>query len=343
MPELRVGFAGLGGTWGSRLPFAFYPLQKRRGYVLEELPIAWRDFAGDEKGIILTVWNHSWLAWLTDSRYCPPEMREWIDHKAFELWGYIPVDSTRADGTLAAPEVLSKFDRLLAYTAFGQDAIGKTTQRPVPHLPHGVDKSIFFPQDQAQCRASFGLPQDQPIVGCVATNSERKDWGLAFEIAGMRKDSILWCHTDRVAGPDAYWDLNDLAKIHGVRNLIITTFHYLDSRMAQMYSACDVQMGIGHEGWGLNLSESLACGTPVVTMDWAGQTEFVPRAMRIPPVAFHQTGPGSYLRPVHDARQWAMAIDTLMPFKQQASLLDPKFEWDNCWAEWEKWVREGLG
>src|SRR3954469_18446085 len=73
MPEIRVGFAGLGGTWGSGLPYPFYPLQKSRGYVMEQLPEIWKDFAGDERGVVLTIWNHTWLYWLTDPRCCPPE------------------------------------------------------------------------------------------------------------------------------------------------------------------------------------------------------------------------------------------------------------------------------
>lgn len=346
IPEIRVGFAGLGGTWSQNLPYPFYPLQKGRTYVLEQLPEVWRDFAGDQKGVLLTIWNHTWLSWLTDPRYCPPEMRDFIENKPFELWGYIPVDSTRADGTLPMGDTLSKFDRLLAYTAFGQDAIGKTTQRPVPALPHGLDARLFHPLDRNECRRNFGLPLDQTIVGCVATNSERKDWGLAFEImAELPADTILWAHTDFANGPSAYWDLKELAEIHKVRNIIITTFHYTDEAMAKIYSACDVTLGIGHEGYGLPLSESLACGTPVVTMDWAGQTEFVPKEMRIPPVTFHQTGPGSYLRPVHDAFEWRAKVQSVLELSRNGngeSLLDSQFEWDNCFPKWESWMKAGL-
>lgn len=342
IPEIRVGFAGLGGTWGQGLPFPFYPLGKRRGYVLDELPNAWKDFAGGEKGIILTVWNHTWLSWLTDSRYCPPEMREWIDSKPFDLWGYIPVDATRADGTVAAPDVLKGFDRLLAYTEFGATAIERTIGKKVPKLPHGFDKAIFHPQDRDECRRSFGLPTEAFVIGVVATNSERKDWGLAFEVAGRMRDSMLWCHTDRANGPESYWNLFDLAQIHGVKNLVLTTFHYTDQRMAQMYSACDVTLGIGHEGHGLPLAESLACGTPVVTMDWAGQTEFVARDMRVPVAAWHQTGPGSYLRPVHDGFKWECAVRHVAPMKGMTPLINERFEWEQCWQSWERWVREGL-
>lgn len=348
IPEIEVGYAGLGGTWGSSLPYPFYPLQRSRGYVLEQLPEVWNDFTKGEHGVILTIWNHTWLSWLTDPRYCPPEMREWIKSKPFDLWGYIPVDSIRSDGTLPMGETLVKFDRLLAYTKFGADAIARTTGpvgRRYPFLsclPHGTDTSIFYPQDRDECRKSFGLPLDQQIIGCVATNSERKDWGLAFEIASQMKDAILWCHTDRANGPEAYWDLHELKKIHGLTNIIITTFHYTDQRLAQVYSACDVTLGPGMEGWGLPLSESLACGTPVVTMDWAGQTEFVPWTMRVPPVAFHQTGPGSFLRPVHRAGEWAAAVESVFRFKSESSLLKPEFEWQNCWPKWVEWIKESL-
>jgi len=342
IPEIRVGFAGLGGTWGSGLPFPFYPLQKSRGYVMEQLPEVWQDFAKGERGVILTIWNHTWLYWLTDPRCVPPEMKEWVKEKPFELWGYVPVDSTRFDGTLPMKGLLEQFDRLLAYTDFGAGAIAETIGHTVPHLPHGTDSTIFHPQPRDACRQSFGIPLDQQIIGVVATNSDRKDWGLAFEIASQMRDSILWCHTNQATGPDVYWDLPEMAKIYGLTNIIITTFNYTDERMSQLYGACDITLGIGHEGWGLPLSESLACGTPVVTMDWAGQTEFVPKPMRIPPVGFCQTGAGSFLKPVHNARQWANAVETLIPFKSDQSLLDRKFEWGNCWPRWREWIVEGL-
>jgi len=344
IPEIELGFCGLGSTWAKGLPFPFYPTTRRNGYVLEDLPQIWTDFAGGDKGVLLTIWNHTWLGWLTDPRYCPPYMRDWIKEKPFDLWGYMPVDSTRSDGTLPGKNILEGFDRVLAYTQFGSAAIEKTICRgPIANLPHGLDTAIFYPQDRISCRRSFGLPDEGLLIGIVATNSERKDWGLAFEVAGQIPDAILWCHTDRANGPEAYWDLHDLAKIHGVDNrLVITTFHYIDSRMAQMYSACDVTLGIGHEGHGLPLSESLGCGTPIVTMNWAGQTDFTPKEMMVTPSAFHQTGPGSYLRPVHSSGEWVYRIKDVLILKGMKSLLPARFEWQNCWPKWKEWILQGV-
>ena len=39
----------------------------------------------------------------------------------------------------------------------------------------------------------------------------------------------------------------------------------LDKTMAEAYSACDLTLGIGPEGFGFPLVESQFCGTPVVT------------------------------------------------------------------------------
>lgn len=342
IPEIEIGFAGLGGTTSKHLPYPFYPLTRLPNYSLPDLPQVWRDFAGDRKGAIFTIWNHTWLHWLTEPKANPPgELRDFVAQKPFDLWGYIPVDATRADGTLPRGDILARFDRLLAYTAFGQEAIGRTTQRPVPHMPHGLDTSIFFPRDPQTSRKSFGLPEvSGPLIGVVATNSERKDWGLAFEVAAEIPDCLLWAHTDRTHGPEAFWNLPELAQINGVKNVIITTCHYLDHRMAEMYSACDCTLGIGNEGWGLPLSESLACGTPVVTMDWAGQTEFVPQSMRVRPQGYLQFGYAGLVRPIHEHWHWVANLKAAK--KSEMSLLDPQFEWRNCWPRWEAWLKEGI-
>lgn len=332
MPEIRLGYAALGGTTSRTLPYPLYPFSKiTRDREPLELDQIWRDFAGDEKGVILTIWNHTWLSWVGKWKQA---------HPGVEIWAYVPVDSTQADGKLPMAEVFNSFDRILAYTEFGANAIAKTTGAIPPALPHGLDPSIFYPLDRDECRRSFGIDTSLILVGIVATNHERKDWGLGFEtVAILRQRGLkaaLWAHTDKEIGD---WDIRDLARIHDVPT-ILTTCHYLDSRMCQLYNSCAITLGIGNGGWELPLSESLACGVPVVTMDWAGQTEFVPASMRIEPIAFQQFGPYSFLRPIHSALEWADRVEQVCRCSE--SLLPKRFEWDNCWPSWEKWIKEGL-
>jgi len=180
------------------------------------------------------------------------------------------------------------------------------------------------------------------LVGCCATNTPRKNWGLCFETVAKLVDrgvnAILWAHTDSFY--KAY-DFLNLTESFGLNNRVLPTKHYLSSdKLAWAYSACDVTLGIGDgEGWGLPMMESLACRVPVVHSNYAGGTEFVPPNMLVDPLWWYHEGLYCHKRPVHDAREWAARAFDLAG---KPASLDPKFHWDNCWASWESWLKAGL-
>jgi len=50
------------------------------------------------------------------------------------------------------------FNRVLAYTKFGADVIDRTCgwmEGTTPYLPHGTDKTVFFPRDRKEARDFF--------------------------------------------------------------------------------------------------------------------------------------------------------------------------------------------
>ena len=241
----RVGVCGVGGNYSSRLPYPNYPIQNLQNMIPVDLPRIWQDFAGDEGGTVLAIWNLSWLGWLACPERLPvwhplrefllptaekpeslsdaqwsklnPQMQRIIGKSKpapFKKWLYCPVDGDLPDGTLGkeAEPVLRGFDRVLAYTKYGAEVINKTIgtqywpprdgattetlaeKRTIPNLPHGLDSTVFYPRDKAEARRTLihrlsegktQLPIEDNVVllGCVATNSFRKDWGLAFETA----------------------------------------------------------------------------------------------------------------------------------------------------------------
>lgn len=117
-----------------------------------------------------------------------------------------------------------------------------------------------------------------------------------------------------------------------------------DEAMAEAYSACDLTLGIGPEGWGLPLAESQACGTPVVTGAYAGGSDIVPKEMQVAPVAFRYEGLYSSKRPVFLAEDWARrAVQVLDNRGDIGSVgLDPQYDWNNLWPRWEEWLRQGF-
>lgn len=194
LPDVfRVGTAGIGGNHSSKLPFANYPITQLQNQIPCDLERIWRDFAGDEQGIILVIMNLSWVSWLAQPERLPtwhpirdflvkepakpdslsveqwnklnPQMKKVIgksEKAPFKKWLYCPVDGDLPNGTLgleAAP-VLAGFDRVLAYTRYGAKVLENTLalsgiRKSIPDLPHGIDTSVFYPRDRKTARETL--------------------------------------------------------------------------------------------------------------------------------------------------------------------------------------------
>jgi len=306
-----------------------------------------------------------------------PQLLSRLAQFPFRRWLYCPIDGNLPDGTLGhqlAP-VLQGFDRLLAYTGYGSQVIERTLEKwggqsavttinSVPHLPHGLDKAVFYPRDRRLARQTFmsrvsngvsALPlrDDQVLLCMVATNSSRKDWGLAFQTAAelLRRGRhvFLWGHTDALVPhpglPSIHWNLPALAKQFGMEQRVVLTAERLsDEDMAQAYSACDVMLATSSEGFGYTPFEALACGLPVAGTSYAGSSEFVPPEMQAEPVAYCLENPYLIQRPLYDPEKVADLVEKLMAgYPDRArSLLDARFEWESNWEGWKKWLLEGV-
>lgn len=357
--EFRVATFGYGGTHSNKFSFPQYPMTHVNNYVATELPKVWNDFAGEEKGIILTIWNPSWTWWLANPEKLPDSLlKDFLLQRPFELWGYFPVDGDGPNGKLPSGigDIIGRYDRVLAYTKYGAEVIEKTCPmlKPVEHLPHGIDGNVFFPRDRVEARRTFvGMIAQRPpaqlssdlfLVGVVATNTPRKDWYLAFEAcARMKQVGVkvgMWAHTDAWR---KHWDLEALCEEFGMQDRVMFTNHEIsDEDLAWAYSACDVTFGIGSgEGWGYPLAESLACGTPVIHGDYAGGAEFVPRGTLVTSVGFRGDGIGCIRRPVFDANSWAHKAAAAWAIHGAAKLPD-YIKWVNAWPRWRQWLKVGI-
>lgn len=343
----EVASVGYGSPGSSKIPFKEYHLHAIENWLVPELPQVWNDFVGDEEGILFSVWDASRLYWLGIPQMCPnPQLRRWVETAKVKKWLYGAIDAEGPNGHLShrIAETYKGFDRVIDYSAFSSKITGN-----IDHLPHGIDTSVFYPRSRKESRESFiqngfkGLTHESLLIGIVATNQARKNWQLGMETCKILlergHDVRLWAHIDI---PERYWSIGNLIVDYGLVNRgAMTVTRFTDEQLATMYSACDVTLGIGPEGMGFPLMESLACGVPVVTGNYAAQAEYVPKRMLVDPLAFYHEGAFCSKRPAFSAGMWA---DTVEKSIGKEVSLPENLDWGKpvLWEAWQKWFLKGI-
>ena len=126
--KFRVGSYGYGGEFSRELGFPQYNMQMQ-DWVCHNLPEVWKDFAGNEEGILFVIWDASRLLWLSRPENCEdPRLRDFLNKKPFRLWTYSPLDAHGVDGKLTEvlKHTLQGFDRVQAYSKWSCDVLEKT-------------------------------------------------------------------------------------------------------------------------------------------------------------------------------------------------------------------------
>jgi glycosyltransferase involved in cell wall biosynthesis len=357
----EVASVGYGSPGSASIPFKEYHLHSVENWLVPELPQVWNDFVGDDEGILMCVWDLSRLYWLGIPQTCPiPQLRQWVENAKIKKWAYHAIDAEGPNGHLPyrIAQTMKGFDRVLDYSAFSS----KITGNP-DHLPHGIDTEVFYPRPLKEARELFikqgfqGLTPGSLLVGIVATNQARKNWQLGMEtcriLLDRGHDVHLWVHTDVLS---RHWSIGDLIVDYGLQGrAAVTVNRFTDEQMAWMYSACDVTLGIGPEGFGYPIAESLACGVPCICGSYGAQAEFVPKDMQVDPIAYYYEGAFCSKRPVHAPGMWADCTEkwvkygrqmymTNPPTSMRRNFLPPKINWNGSelWPAWRSWFEKGL-
>lgn len=369
----EIATFGYGSPGTTKIQVPQLVIEGMSDWVCPTLPQVCADFFGEEKGIIFPIWDCSRLTWLASPRGCSelftkfPGLQAWCASRPFELWGYLALDASGPNDRLTFPlmKTLLGFDRILAYGQWGEDLIRRTIsdeesdKRHLTHLPHGIDTDVFYEVDRKLSRKLFleytgarhffhlinmkgagttPLADDEILIDCVATNQIRKDWGLVAEtcaILSRTRKIRIWVHTDSL---ERYWSLPNLFVDYGILDQCLISLNTIaDEKMAIAYSACDITLGPGAEGWGFPLGESLACGTPVIHGSYAGGADVVPKEMQVDPIAFYKHGSYNSVRPVYRAEDWAAKAGEWIG---KRAALDLKYDWANNWLAWEKYLRD---
>lgn len=172
----------------------------------------------------------------------------------------------------------------IAYSRFGQ-RVAETAGIDAAYVPFILETDVFTPGDQKEARAALGWPADSFMLSMVAANRgfpSRKaipECLKAFQrFAQKHKDAYLYLHTKK--GDDG--DLNIPALIEqlglGGRVQMPRPYGYRmgfeQSYLVNVYRASNALLHPSYgEGLGMTILEAQACGTPVITGDWSGQSE----------------------------------------------------------------------
>lgn len=371
LPDVfRVGVAGCGGSGSKNFPFPQYNLALD-GWIATNLVEIWEDFAGQERGIVLCVWDAARLNWFSRPEMSAelgkyPDLRKFLTNPPFHKWIYAPVDAGGPNDRLTYPlqQSLLGFDRILAYGKFGEDVILNTLgeqeseKRYLTSLPHGIDCDIFYPRDKLTSRAFFFtitgassifgrkdlIKSDEVLIGCVCTNQSRKGIPLLIEAASIlfrkyNRKVRLWLHTDTLERAGC-WSIPALLVDFGMIDRTVISLGYLtDDAIAKAYSACDVTVAPGAEGWGFPIAESLACGVPVCHGSYGGGADLLPAEMLVDPVIFRYESIWACKRPVYSPQDWAWKINSLIGVE---ATIDPRYDWKNNWPRWSEWLKAGV-
>lgn len=352
MPEFRVATLGANGTGSSRFGWTQYNMNPTTDWLITELPEVLNDFVREgERPIIMTIWDATRLSWLAQPALCPdPRLRRMVERRDFDLYGYFPLDADTFGEKIGfiARETISKFDRVLMYSEWAADTVGRSlpTLQRLQALPHGIDDT-FHPRDRQDSRSRFqGLPTGALLIGIVATNQARKDFPLGLQTAAeLRRrghNAFVWIHTDSLT---RHWDIfGILHELQLTQYAILSDGNIPNDEMAFMYSACDITLGIGAgEGWGLPIFESIACGTPCIHGNYAGAPEYMPLAMLVEPIAFRYDGPLANRRPVYVVEDWVEMVEKNVECNLQNRVTLPEsLRWNALFPRFAAWLKEGL-
>ena len=362
LPDVyEVATIGYGGPTSRSLPYHQYSWTFNDEWIIRDLPDVWRDFAGDRKGIMLTIQDPSRVTWLARPETCEdPRIRQYLQTRPFKLWGYFPIDATGPRGKLSVMlrECLMGYDRILCYSQWAENivlntiGIAASEERDLQNIPHGINTTVFNPRGR-KWRQMFAymvvgrgsaIADDETLIGIVATNQPRKDYGLMFEaleeLSKTRK-LRLWIHTDAL---DRTWSIPFLLSDFGLTKAehMISLATFPDDTMAKLYSACDITLAPGcSEGFGYPIFESLACGTPCIHGNNGGAAEHMPASMLVEPLGYRVEGLFNSVRPVFRSGDWVTAVNHHLDNRQTATLPE-HLAWDALWPRWERWLRKGV-
>jgi len=209
------------------------------------------------------------------------EDKKKANKKQFKSILYFPVDFAL---TPNLGKGLEFFDCLATYTEYGKThalRVNPKIKGKLKVIPHGNNMANFFPIDQDEAlnfrKEYFGEENAKKyIVGSVNRNQPRKDipttiFGFLEYWENTNKDSLLYLHMN--PEDPMGWNLRTILSqtplIEGKDYMFPPEEDYNKgadvSKLNNVYNSIDVYLSTcTGEGWGLTITEAMACKKPII-------------------------------------------------------------------------------
>jgi len=151
-----------------------------------------------------------------------------------------------------------------------------TPESSIQVISNGVDVERFRPLDPAESRRRLGLPEGVPVVVAVGSLIESKGHHLLISAVAELASNLPKLRL-QIIGDGVY--RSKLEKLVCEKNLQDRVFlmgNRPNEELSAWFSAADLSCLISsREGWPNVISESLACGTPVLATRAGGIPEII--------------------------------------------------------------------
>jgi glycosyltransferase involved in cell wall biosynthesis len=247
-------------------------------YSLDTIPLHVRDFTDkhpDLKHVLFTLYD----VWVYNKLQYDGEIVSWV-----------PMDH------ITPPPGVIEFLRKENVTPIAMAPHGQRQMESQgiqsTYIPHGIETKVYYPDDKfkgASFKETMGLQESDYLVGIVAANKanasiHRKAFAenlLAFSMH-LKKypDSYLYIHSEPTRGFGGF-DIATILKMVGIpkNNVFLPDLYELRTGfgtdyMRAMYSSLDVLLSTSYgEGFGIPTVEAQACGTRVITSNFAASAD----------------------------------------------------------------------
>lgn len=301
--------------------------------------------------------------------FTQPYMAEF---SAIPTFHYVPVEG------VDLPPKWAELWRVLqpvAMSRFGQVEVAKVTGTIPPLAYHGVDSETFHPvtpstpivieggdgkrdvlTSKEACKAWFGINPKARVMLRTDRNMPRKRYGSMLRALGPvladRRDACLVVHCGAYdQGGYLYDSISKLPLAVQQQVRVSDTRGIPRTVLAALYNAADLYVSTSAEGFGLTIAEAVACGVPVVGLDYSAVPEVIGPAGVVVPPAFLYDNEYDHYWAQPDEAAFGKAVGYLLDHASRRRALGAEgprhvarnFTWDGCADTFRSVILDAVG